>query len=83
MVKLIIKLQSRFGVVEEIKDEAHSDDFYKEVLINPLTDINKKSKQELEEFKPFDSDTFVNYRFEEEVVISSEYYLNVLTYKVN
>ena len=68
-----------FGVVEEIKDEAHSDDFYKELLINPLTDISKKSKRELDEFKPFDSEIFVNYRFEEEVGISSDYYQNLLT----
>ena len=35
---------------DEVKNEAHSDDFYKELLINPLTDINNKAIQEYENF---------------------------------
>ena len=59
---------------EEIRNEAHSDDFYKELLINPLTDINNKAIQELTDFKGFSSTNFKNYRFEEEVDVDSDYY---------
>ena len=39
-----------FGKVEENRNEAESNDFYKELLINPLTDINNKAIQEMSNF---------------------------------
>ena len=38
---------------EEVRNEAHSNDFYKELLINPLTDVNNKAISEFENFQPF------------------------------
>ena len=79
LIKVIIKIQSCFGIVEQIKDRAHSNDFCKEILIKPLTDISQKATREHEELKAFDCEIFVKYLFEEEVTISNEYYLNLLT----
>lgn len=72
-----------FGTVEEVKNEAHSVDFYLELLINPLTDINNKAIQEYENFVEFNSSTFTNYRYKEEPVVDSEYYKRILGNRVD
>jgi hypothetical protein len=72
-VKFFIAVKNRiFGTKEKGDNEAHSADFYKELLINPLTDANNKAITEQELFearnaKKFDPKTFERYRFPEEV----------------
>lgn len=65
-------------VKEDNKNEAHSDDFYKELLINPLTDIANKADNELNNFEPFEGEAFANYRFPEEVKVDGEAYCAIL-----
>lgn len=72
-----------FGKVEENRNEAESNDFYKELLINPLTDINNKAIQEMSNFQDFNSANFKNYRFEEEPEVESEYYKEILATRVS
>ena len=73
-----------FKPSDEEANEAHSDDFLKELLINPLTDLNNKANTELDSFKDFNSANFGNYRYEEEANgVTSEYYREILANKVN
>jgi hypothetical protein len=84
-VKFFIAVKNKiFGTKETGENEAHSADFYKELLINPLTDANNKAVTELELFqarngKKFDPKSFEKYRFTEEIEgMSYEEYGNVL-----
>lgn len=79
---IITKIQEKLGLIGEDADEAHSTDFYKEIHINPLTDLNNKASLELENFKPFETTDFSKYRYPEEMVLSNEYYKGSLEKKV-
>jgi len=70
--KFLIAVKNKIlGEAEEAENEAHSNDFYRELLINPLTDANNKAITENETFmqrgaKRFDTSAFSKYRFPEE-----------------
>jgi len=86
--KLVAKLIS--CVVEKMKvggdgesNEAHSDDFYKEIKIKHLADISNKANKQLDAFKGFTIRDFSSYRYEEELTIESRYYKELLTQRVD
>jgi hypothetical protein len=68
----LIAIKDRLFGEPKPDNEASSKDFYKELLINPLTDANNKAIIERDNFiargaKRFDPKTFEKYRNKEEV----------------
>lgn len=52
---------------EEINDFAHSNDFFKDIHVKPLTDLYDKAKDEFEDYEDFDPANYDMFRLEEEV----------------
>lgn len=87
--KFLLAVKNRiFNDAGVAENEAHSDDFYKELLIDPLTDTNNKAITERDNFvqrgaKRFDTSTFAKYRFDEETPgMTFEEYQQVLECRV-
>lgn len=51
---------------KDTSENAHSNDFYKDIHVKPLTDLYDKVKDEFEDFKDFNPDDYDMWRFEEE-----------------
>ena len=68
---------------DEDDNEAHSNDFYQELLIDSLTDMNNKSILEMNAFKTFDANKIKSNRFEVEPEITSGFYKSFLQNRVN
>lgn len=66
---------------EKEEDEAHSKDFFKELLIRPLTDMYDKAGDELDDHNPFDPDVYDENRYEEEVRFTKESPMKMLTHR--
>jgi hypothetical protein len=60
------------------KDEANSDDFYKDILIGPLNDVLDRAKSEMDNFKEFDLDAMQKYREDYEVKFTNNDYRKFL-----
>jgi len=60
------------------EDEANSNDFYKDILIGPLSDIIMRAKTEMENFKEFDLTALQKYREDYEVKFTNEDYKKFL-----
>lgn len=63
------------------KEEAHSDDFYKEINIKPLRDLHDKSMDEIRDFTKFDPAVSQPFRYAEEVSVDKEAYLESLKFR--
>ena len=72
LYKFLNELKNRIFGEPAPDNEASSEDFYKELLIDPLTDANNKAINERNIFlqrgnRKFDCSSFSKYRFKEEV----------------
>lgn len=75
LISCLIKLfkSCSSNTEEEEEDEAYSRDFYKDLLIQPLTDIYHKAikEQQLYEASKYSSISSVDHQFEEEITFES------------
>jgi len=83
LAKVVNKVLEKLKIgTEVIANEAHSNDFYKEIKIKHLADISSKANKQLAAFKGFTIRNFAEYRYEEEMTIESRYYKELLEQRV-
>ena len=78
IIKIVNTLRNKFCIVTRIYEEAHSQDFYKEILIEPLSDLLMRSETELKNFKEFDLNAIKKYREKQEAIFTNADYLEYM-----